>query len=263
MLQQKIKSLLKVVRKLDRPPAGPNWVRFVHDDVDRTAKSILVFAKGQPQFNYQTGYRATKDRIELGISLETALRVVSEGGAPAGRIQNKEFVSAFFEYDERRKYSAANPIDFDTEFFRVSRDVLVPVAPLSIIREKGRFVPIFACGWTSNPLTPFQRRLLMTIYEDAFLSLTDYQNSPAEVLFFPKVNDGDERRRKPEVWCRGDLKLLTKQDLDQCLGVFVSAREVARRVLLEEIDALRKRAEEQEPAVPAQADGIVDLFTKK
>jgi hypothetical protein len=116
MLQQKIKSLHKVIRKLDRPPAGPNWVRFICGDAGRTAKAIVIFAKGQPQFSYQTGYRAIKDRIELGISLETALRVVSERGAPAGRVQNKEFVSAFFEYDERRRYSAANPIDFETEY---------------------------------------------------------------------------------------------------------------------------------------------------
>jgi hypothetical protein len=27
----------------------------------------------------------------------------------------------------------------------------------------------------------------MTMYEDAFFSLTDYQSSPAEVLFFPKI----------------------------------------------------------------------------
>jgi hypothetical protein len=103
----------------------------------------------------------------------------------------------------------------------------------------------------------------MTIYEDAFLSLTDYQKSPAEVLFFPKVGHGDERRREPEVWRRGDFNLLTKQDLDQCLEIFVSAREAARRVLLDEIETLRKRAEEQESESPTQTGGHPDLFTKK
>src|ERR1039458_2164219 len=133
----------KILRKLDRPPAGPNWVRFIFDDPGKTAKAIVAFAKGQPPFSYQPAYRAIKDRIELGISQDMAVRVASERGAPAGRVQNKEFVDAFFEYDEKRKYSASNPIGFDTEYFRVSRDVLVPVAPLSIIRERSRFVPIF------------------------------------------------------------------------------------------------------------------------
>ena len=103
----------------------------------------------------------------------------------------------------------------------------------------------------------------MTIYEDAFLSLTDYQKSPAEVLFFPKMGDGEERRRKPEVWRRGDFSLLTKPELDQCLEIFVSAREAARSVLLDEIEALRKRAEEQGSEIPTQIDGPPDLFTKK
>src|ERR1700733_3158041 len=96
----------KILRKLDHPPAGPNWVRFICDDPRKTAKAIIAFAKEQPPFNYQPAYHAIKDRIELGISRETALRMAAERGAPAGRIQNKEFVEAFFDHDEDRRYSA-------------------------------------------------------------------------------------------------------------------------------------------------------------
>jgi hypothetical protein len=266
MLEQKIQKLLKVLRKLDHPPAGPNWVRFIFDDPIRTAKAILAFAKGQPQFNYQPGYRAIRDRVELGIDLEAALRVASDKGAPAGREPNKDLVEAFFEHDESRQYSASNPIGFDTEYFRVSREVLIPVAPLTIIRENGLFVPIFVCGWTENPLTQTQRRLLSTIYEDAFLSLTDYQKSPAEVLFFPKGLVENVRKRQPEVWYRGDYETLPKSDLDRCVEIFVRAREMARAVLLDEIETLRKLAEEEKSAAPSEPqpptpDG--PLFTKK
>ena len=190
--------------------------------IPRTAKAIVKFAKGQPPFNYQPAYRAIKDRIELGISLKAALNVASKKVAPAGLVQNRELVEAFFEHDKQRRYSASNPIDFDLEYFRVSREVVIPIAPLSIIREKGQFVPIFACGWTSNPLLPIQRRLLMTIYEDAFLSLTDYQSSPAEVLFFPKNEQSDKRERRSEVWSRGDYVLLPKRDLDECVKYWFS-----------------------------------------
>jgi len=263
MLEQKIRHLLKVLRKLDRPPAGPNWVRFVFDEPVRTAKAILRFAKGQPPFNYQPGYRAIRDRIELGIGLETALRVATAKGAPAGRQQNLELVEAFFEYDVTRRYSASNPIDFDSEFFRVSRDVVIPVAPLTIIREKGSFVPIFVCGWTENPLTQTQRRLLATIYEDAFLSLTDYQDSPAEVLFFPKEGSGADRERKPEVWHRGTYELLSESELSRCVEIFIEAREMARMILMEEIEDLRRRLEEEgsSPAAPTLEPD--DLFPKR
>jgi hypothetical protein len=49
----------------------------------------------------------------------------------------------------------------------------------------------------------------MTIYEDAFLSLTDYQSSPAEILFFPRGEEADDhgrRIRDAEVWMRGDYE---------------------------------------------------------
>src|SRR5882672_9300145 len=95
---------LKIIRKLDFPPAGPNWVRFIFDDVKPTAKAILSFAKGQPSFGYQAGYRAIKDRIELGIDIDTAIKVATGKGAPAGWVQNRHLVESFFDYDEVRKY---------------------------------------------------------------------------------------------------------------------------------------------------------------
>jgi hypothetical protein len=260
--QKEIARLIKALKKLDRPPAAQNWVRFIFDDVAKTAKAMVRFAKGQPPFNYLPGYRAVRDRIELRISLEAAVKVATAKGSPAGRWTNREFVEAFFKYDEVRQYSASNPVGFDIEFFRASREVLIPVAPLSVIREKGQFVPIFACGWSSNPLILHQRRLLMTLYDDAFLSLTDYQSSPAEVLFFPKNDDGETRERESEVWMRGDYELLPKRELDECLEVFMLARSMARQILVNEIEELkRKSAEGQDSAKPEQPDG--GLFPPK
>ncbi len=97
-LEGEIRKLLKVLRKLDYPPAGPNWVRFIcAGEPPKTARSIVRFAKGQPTFNYRPAYRAIKDRIELSIDLDAALRVASKGVAPSGLIQNRELVEAFFD----------------------------------------------------------------------------------------------------------------------------------------------------------------------
>lgn len=252
------KDLSEVLRKLDRPPAGPNWVRFVSENPERTMKAILSFAKGIPPFTYRPGYASIKDRIELGLDKGSAVRNAQIKGSPAGRLQNKNLVEAFFKYDEERKYSAANPIEFDVGFFRVSRDVGIPVAPLSVIREKGVFVPIFVCGWNSVPLSLTQRRLLMTIYEDAFLSLTDFQKSPAEVLFFPSEEIDGVPKRSAEVWKRGDYALLSQVELDRCLENFVLGREAAREVLLREIAAKG----EQNASAGAGTSDQPDLFPK-
>lgn len=236
---------LRLLRKLDRPPAGPNFARFIHEDPNRTAKAVLSFIRGLPPFNYLQGYRAAKDRIELGIAPETAIRVATAKGAPIGRPHNEALIRAFLEYDQQRNFTAQNPIGFDTEYFRVSREIAVPISPVSIIRERGKFVPIFMCGWSSLPLTLLQRRLLMTMYEDAFFSLTDYQDSPAEVLFFPKIGDAT-LNREAEVWRRGDYELLRPDDLNDCLESFLLAREQVRQLITAEARD-SKRPDDDEP----------------
>ncbi|PST22267.1 hypothetical protein C7U60_13655 [Mesorhizobium plurifarium] len=246
----------KLLAKIDRPPSGPNWVRFVHDDVVRTTKSIVSFVKGAPPFTYAPGYAAIKDRLQLGIEMGTALKAVQRVGPPAGRKQNEELVMSFFEHDQARGYAARNAVEFEREVFRISRDIAVPVAPLSIIRERGQFLPLFVCGWSEVKLNEHQRRLLVTICEDAFLSLTDYQKSPAEFLFFPKTDDGAETKRRAEVWHRGDYRLLTDRELSEAVEVFLEAREAARAIILKEMAeaARRKPVEDEVPSVHAERD---------
>jgi hypothetical protein len=229
------KDYAKIIAKLDRPPAGPNWVRFIGADVPSTTKSIVSFAKGIPPFTYQTAYAAIKDRIQLGIDLEKA-------------------------HDNELGYAARNPIEFDRGHFLVSREVQVPVAPLSVIREGGQFLPIFVCGWSTLSLTLSQRRLLVTICEDAFLSLTDYQDGPAEFLFFPK--DDENKQRSPEIWQRGDYEQLSGGQLADCIDMFLEARDEARRILMEEWhrERDRERSETASTTVFAEMD---DLFTPK
>lgn len=233
----------KVLAKLDRPPSGPNWVRFVHRGVASTTKSIVSFAKGIPQVTYASGNAAIRDRIQLGIDRETAIKMTQRSGSPKGRRPNAEFVNAFYDYDEIRGYPSNSYIEFEKEWFRVSRDVKVPVSPLSVIREKGQFVPIFVCGWSELTLSEFQRRLLVTICEDAFLSLTDFQNSPAEYLFFPKVDNGEEKVRAAEVWQRGDYTLLTDAELNEAVQIFLQSRDDARKILTEERDLAAREIE--------------------
>ncbi len=257
------RDLQAILRKLDRPPAGPNWVRFVHDEPERTAKAILSFAKGIPPFTYRSGYVAAKDRIELGIDKATALGIAQTRGAPAGRAQNAEFIEAFFEYDAERRYSAANSIDFEGGRFLVSREVWVPVSPLSVIREHGVFLPVFVCGWNTNPLSLTQRRLYATLQEDAFLSLTDFLKSPSETLFFPKVDIHGQKKRVPEVWRRGDYELLSKSELDRCVEVFLVARDAARAVLIEEITEQEERRRHESERGEPEPLSTDDLFYKK
>ena len=251
----------KLLAKLDRPPAGPNWVRFIRSDVNSTAKAIISFAKGTPLFTYQPSYTAVRDRIQFGIGRETALQMVRRSGAPAGRVQNEKLVEAFYDFDEQRAYSAQNLVEFERGLFMVSREVRVPVAPLCVLFENASFVPVFLCGWNSIPLTLVQRRLLVTIYEDAFLSLTDYQSAPAEFLFFPEMERNGVKRREAEVWHRGDYETLSAAELGECVEIFIHARDQARQILIDEWAAVLRR--QSDVSGSSTSVEIKDLFSRK
>jgi hypothetical protein len=234
-------DLGKALLKLDRPPSGHNWVRFVRSTQPETTKSILSFVRGMPKFSYQSGSSAIRDCLTLGIDHATAVAMTQRSGAPAGRGQNKALVDAFYEYDKTRNYPRFVSVGFERQWFRVSRDILVPVAPLAVIREHGRFVPLFVCGWSQVQLSTPQRRLLATVYDDAFLSLTDYMHSPAEFLFFPKNADGI---REAEVWSRGDYDLLSESELNEQVQLYIAAREEVRAILAAEKAAADEAAKD-------------------
>lgn len=225
-------DFIKALSKLDKPPSSHNWVRFVKATAPDTTKSILSFVKGAPRFTYQTGSIAIKDRIRIGIDRTSAVAITDRYGAPSGRLQNRELVEAFFDFDEHRQYPIATCVEFERQWFKISRELSIPVAPLVVLREAGKFVPVFLCGWSHINLTVEQRRLLVTVCEDAFLSLTDYQNSPAEFLFFPKVGKGNNAARVPEVWQRGDYELLSSDELNEQVHKYLTAREIAKDILL-------------------------------
>jgi hypothetical protein len=152
-----------------------------------------------------------------------------------------EFVDAFCDDAASRSYRATPAYSDFATFFSIGRDLYVPVKPTLVAREGGQLKPIFVFGWKSVPLTNFQRRLLMTILEDAIFSLTDFEASDAEIVFLPEDEDGE---RSPEIWHRGDYQLLSDAELRNQMEVFLSAREQAYPIIAEWL-------KEKKPAVDA------------
>lgn len=259
-----VRDLTKSLAKLDKCPAVINWIRFVHDTQPKTTRGIIQFVTGAPKIVYSPAYAAIRDYLNLGVEGSTALRLTETRGAPAGRPQNRELVAAFLDRDKARQYPLCTSIEFEREWFRISRELAIPVGPLTILREKGRFLPIFVCGWSELPLSLMQRRLFMTIVEEAFLSLTDFGNSPAEFVFFPRQKDGPGKgQRKAEVWERGDYVLLSQAELERNVERYLASREEARAYLLAmRAEDERRQAKEEERRSAGDSDAL-DLFGPK
>ena len=242
-----VRTLDKVLAKLDRPPFVHNFVRLLGDDPDSTAKNIVGFVKGIPPFSYAPAYAVIKDRIQFGMPLSQALQSVLSKGTVSGRKHNEALVKSFYEWDDTRRYSASNIVEFERQWFRASRDVAVPVAPLCVLRESGEFVPVFLCGWGDISFSLLQSRLYLTICDDAFLSLEDFREAPAEFAFFPRVGDRNLSKlkscshvRKPVIWKRDQYPLLSNAELNEVIEIFLEGRSIAKRMLIESSSSERR-----------------------
>lgn len=224
--------------KLERPPYVHNWARYNYSDVEKTTKELVRFATGMPQITYAAALPIVHDRIALGLDRDTAMVAALSKGAPKSRPHVASLVGAFFDYDEVRRYSGSASYDQFVQPFRASRDIQIPVKPLLVIAENGQLKPLFLVGWSSMPLDTFQRRLLMTIVEDAVFSLTDFQASTGEFISFPKNIEGV---RKPEIWQRGDYALLSSAELTEQVSIYLSALAAAKLILKEKPAKVNER----------------------
>ncbi len=231
-------------RKLDRIPAAPNFVRYNFEDLAKTLKAYVQFAKGMPTVTYVPGLTIIKDLVLGWTDPEQARVAIRRLRESPSRTANIEFVDSFCEYAELRQYQATPTYaDFST-FFSIGRELPVPVRPTLVAREYGQLKPVFVFGWKSVPLTLFQRRLLMTILDDAIFSLTDFQQSDAEIVFLPEING----KRTPEIWHRGDYELLSQVELRNQSELFLAARQSAYPIIAEWLRS-KKGPPKEAPAV--------------
>lgn len=230
-----------VFKKLDRIPAAPNFARYNFSDLAKMTKAYVQFAKGMPTVSYKDGMDIIKDLVLGLINIPQARKAAKRRPPSPSREAVIGFVDAFCCYAFSRQYKATAAYSDFQASFQIGRDLWVPVRPTLVAREDGQLKPIFVFGWKSVPLDTFQRRLLMTILEDAIFSLTDFQESDGEIVFLPEC-DG---HRSPEVWHRGDYELLSETEIGNQIELFLTARNDARPIIA---DWLNSRTAKIQPA---------------
>lgn len=236
-----MKDLAKSLSKLNNPPRELNWVRYNHSDPMRMATQIASFVMGIPKFSLTPALKMIREMLHFDVGVDVAVGAVSRVGNPVGHKPNTEVVKAFGSFCNERQYGPVVPYQDPQAFFRVNRDLRVPVRPLTFLNEDGVLVPLFVCGWADIPLDRFQRSLLMTIIEDSLMTQADLVSSPCELVFLPKRDSGDGVRY-PEIWRRGDYNLLTRSELKEHMDQFIQAKQEAELIVREK---LRKWVEEE------------------
>jgi hypothetical protein len=242
------------IKKIERPPSAHNWVRYIYPEELKMAKAIVTFVTAAPQVTYSAGLQIVRDRILFKLDRETADNAANNRGHRKSRPYVAEFVKAFIDYDEIRNYSGLPSYDQDVAAYQINRDIRVPVKPLVVISENGILKPIFVVGWATMPLVLRQRRLLMTMLEDAVFSLTDFQNSPGEFVSFPKGSNSGSR--SPEIWRRGDYELLGKSEMKEQIEAYLRALETAKSIIAGKRPPEQPTAEQDEPV---QSDSQLEI----
>jgi hypothetical protein len=245
--------------KLDRPPYAHNWVRYNYPELEKTTNELVAFALGRPQITYAAGAPIVRDRIALKLDRETALKAAASKGHKKSRPYVIEYVNAFYDYDEVRYFSGRPSYDEYVAPFQISREVRIPVKPLIVIAERGILEPVFSVGWATMPLIRFQRRLLMTVFEDAVFSLTDFQNSKGEFICFPKAKRSNSDARTSEVWRRGDYDLLSKSELKEQVEIYLLALQKAKTIVAERMRTTKEDLHEDPAQVGNVEQGRLDL----
>lgn len=234
----------QIKRKVMRPPSAQNWTRLnAFGDLEKTTLLIAKFAVGFPSFNYIPAVGACKDKVELELDLDTAVKSMRRSGAPAGRASNESLVRAFYSYDSERRYGSQGFAEsFEDGAFRVSRDIRVPTKPTFTILNSGLLCPVLVCGWQDFPFDLTHTRLFMTVLELGLFSFADYRRSPAEVALFPMDGQGDDRRRLPKILKRGDYELLSERQLREQSELYIHAQAAALPIAE---DVWRKREDKR------------------
>lgn len=217
-----------VKNKIKRPPSVHNLVRLINlNDELKTTKNVVNFALSIPSFNYASGTKMCVERVSIGLDLATALKAVERSGAPAGRAYNADFITAFFNYDEERRYSASQVFESYHGQYRISRDINVPTSPTFTIIENKEQVPVVLCGWKDLMLDKSQIQMWMTMLESGLFSYGDYRHSPGEVAIFPEQGTSETSDRQPLIINRGDYALFSEPDMREIAAMYARAQEAA------------------------------------
>ncbi len=230
-------NVAKLLRKLDRPPSGPNFVRLLDEDPSSVARNILKFVLGRIRFHYQPGIRCIADYVRTGANIETLRKAILRSGAPSGRMHNLSLLDSFVEYEQIREFRSLSYLDFDNFIFQVAPGIRVPVSPTLLGIRNKNFELISVCGWNNFPFSELQCRYLWSMLEDAVFSLSDLRTASADFLHFPKqtlrLPDGSVVvKRQPLVKSRGDYELLSKAEMDELSETYLAGRELARLSIL-------------------------------
>jgi len=118
--------------------------------------------------------------------------------------------------------------------FPIGRNIVVPVKPTFICLNDGVLTSVFLIGWTSFTFTDFHKRLFGAIVRRAILSLEEFENSNALMLFVPRHKGSKSERYVRPIWV-STIPDMTEEELHSQFDRFGDGLDDAIPMILTEL----------------------------
>lgn len=229
-----MKSVVKLVEKLRKPPAVHNWVKHIRPRRDDTAFALHNFALNPPRTSLIASTGICIQIVVDGITLEQALVCAQAIKDPASRERARWIVTAFHAFASAHDLQGLQIFRDMIEFYPVSAGVRVPVKPTFVLNDNGKLVPYFLICWAKMDLTIDQRALLSTLITEAILTLEEFQGSDAVIICTP-LAIYSKKERQVMTWKVSDFPVLDYEARQAVFDRYAGALDDAERMLIESL----------------------------
>ena len=219
-----------------RPPSLANWVRLNDRRRDETAIRITRFVLSKPRHALSQVYKLIADYVTLGVSAATTRTGIDLIVNPLVRKLGHEIATALIPWLDKNEVKGIRAFDGMVERFPIGRNIMIPVRPSFVYRRDDKLTPVFIIGWSSSPLTEYQKRLLSTMVHKVILTQEDFEGSDALILFVPRLKFSKSTREVREMWV-SKTRLLSDEELRTQFDCYGNALDDAVPIILRELAA--------------------------
>jgi hypothetical protein len=222
----------KAIQKLRKPPAVQNWVKSLRKRRDDTAFALYNFAINGPRHSLKKILDIIGYVVFDELSNEDAYKCLSRITDPKVRAYGQEIFRVILPYIKSKNWKGIQIFKNMEEYYRVAKNVSVPVRPTFVVNDRGMITLYFVICWAEIGLSHYQKRIMSTVITDAILSLEEFQGSEAVIVCAPRFQFSKSERKIVE-WKISDYEILSDEEKDELFERYGYALEDAEKMIFD------------------------------
>jgi hypothetical protein len=217
-------ELEKRKQRLLKLPSVENWVRNNRPRFDDTLFALANFDKNPPQFGLGQVKTLCANLAKRQLTFPEIVEKIEAIKHLAVQASARQVIPAFADCVRRRPIEGLSAFDGFYITYPIGPrpgggTLSIPIVPTFVGLRADQLVPIFLIPWASLPFDDFQKILMSSIIKDALLSHQQFIGCDAEILAFPKIEEGEQARYEC-AWGVRSYALMDREDLNRQFSTF-------------------------------------------